>query len=658
MNESKRIELFLRAEVKLLRDEIYQLRKERISIIYRIKSKFQGFRKQKISELTQEHLGIINDTTIIVPVYGQINLFGDLLKDLQKVTEIWNGVKIIIVDDKYDETSSNKLHELCKDVTNLEIIKNDSNQGYLKSVNQGFKHVKSKYVILLNSDVRIPDDWLPRMVKPFLDDSVALSTCLATQSGSNLTLDFINETNWREVDRLISGLESRNFEDACTAIGYCMAIRVHALGGQEIYNEEFSPAYGEDSDLHYRMKLNAWRSVVVGNLLIRHEGGASYGDSDETNRIRSKSMNLFLDKWGDKFVIDEKLFMQNNPIDRIKNFLAHEVRKPSIYDIIFVSPSNNSEIGGINVLIELANKLADSGFRVGFICLNYDPIHAIQNFTILQKESIKYISETKIVISSGLEVYKVIKELNHSLKFKFINIIQGPEYLMDNKFFEEEIFEIIYKESMFNIVVSPFLLANMGHFEIPNLKLITFGPDSRIFYDDFKVRENKMLISCRKEKSKGTELAISLIPILKKHGWEILGFGDLDNDIQISLFDEFYGRISKKQLSDLMRKCRVSLDFSTYEGLGLSPIESSMCGCIPVISNRGGNQSLEGLVRTDTLWVTTSTVVDISEILRSISKASEMSTIEVRKSNEENLLKLDFQKGFQQLLTLIESIVD
>ena len=437
-----------------------------------------------------------------------------------------------------------------------------------------------------------------------------------------------------------------------------MAIRVQALDGQEIYNDEFSPAYGEDSDLHYRMKLNAWRSVVVGNLLIRHEGGASYGDSDETNRIRSKSMNLFLDKWGEKFVIDEKLFMQNNPIDRIKNFLAHEVRKPSIFDIIFVSPSNNSEIGGINVLIELANKLADSGFRVGFICLNFDPIHSIQNFTILQKESIKYISETKIVISSGLEVYKVVKELNHFLNFKFINIIQGPEYLMDDKFFKKEIFELIYKESMFNVVVSPFLLANMEHFEIPNLRLITFGPDSRIFYDDFKVRENKMLISCRKEKSKGTELAISLIPILKRHGWEILGFGDLENDNHISLFDEFYGRISRKQLSDLMRKCRVSLDFSTYEGLGLMPIESSMCGCIPVISNRGGNQSLESLVRTETLWVTTSTVVDISKILRSISKASEMSTMEVRKSNEENLSKLDFQKGFQQLLTLIESILD
>jgi glycosyltransferase involved in cell wall biosynthesis len=107
-----------------------------------------------------------------------------------------------------------------------------------------------------------------------------------------------------------------------------------------------------------------------------------------------------------------------------------------------------------------------------------------------------------------------------------------------------------------------------------------------------------------------------------------------------------------------MRKCKVSLDFSTYEGLGLQPIESSMCGCIPVISDRGGNQSLEDLVRTETLWVTTPSVIDIGQILKCIDKASEFSKIDVRRSNEKNLLKLDFSEGSKQLISLIESILD
>jgi GT2 family glycosyltransferase len=293
--ESKRIELYLRAEVKMLREEIFQLRKERISYNYRLKRKIQKLRKKvNTNTISSKHEDIINETTIIVPVYGQINLFGDLLRDLRTVVENWPLVKIIVVDDKYNESSSMKLKELCEDNVNIRIIENEENLGYLKAVNNAFQNVNTKYVILLNSDVRIPDNWLPRMVKPFLEDSVALATCLATQSGGNLTIDNFTGTNWREVDSLISGLESSNLDDACTAIGYCMALRVSALDGENVYDEIFSPAYGEDSDLHYRVKSKNWRSVVISNLLVHHIGGASYGESEETSQIRERSMNLFL----------------------------------------------------------------------------------------------------------------------------------------------------------------------------------------------------------------------------------------------------------------------------------------------------------------------------------------------------------------------------
>jgi len=284
--ESKRIELYLRAEVRMLRDEIFQLRRERISYIYRLKRKIQKFKKK---------VNIIS-----------ISLFGDLVRDLKKVVENWPLVKILVVDDKYNDSSSIKLKKLCEDNINIRIIENEENLGYLKAVNNAFKYVDTKYVILLNSDVRIPDNWLPRMVKPFLDDSVALATCLATQSGGNLTLNNFTETNWREVDSLISGLESSNLDEACTAIGYCMALRVNALDGENIYDEAFSPAYGEDSDLHYRVKSKDWRSVVISNLLVHHIGGASYGESEDSKLIKERSMNLFLNKWGSRFLVDEE----------------------------------------------------------------------------------------------------------------------------------------------------------------------------------------------------------------------------------------------------------------------------------------------------------------------------------------------------------------
>ena len=116
---------------------------------------------------------------------------------------------------------------------------------------------------------------------------------------------------------------------------------------------------------------------------------------------------------------------------------------------------------------------------------------------------------------------------------------------MDDRFFERKIFEQIYLKSLYNLVVSPFLLKSMNHFEIPNLRSIVFGPDSRIFYDDFLTRDKNLLISCRNEKNKGSDLAISIIPILKNQGWKVFGYGDLENENHLSLFDKFYGFIER-----------------------------------------------------------------------------------------------------------------
>ncbi len=655
LRESKRVELFLRSEVKVLRNEISQLRKERISVVFRIKRKYRKvFAKKYFAKYGNAHRAIIDDTTIIIPVFGRLELFGELIDDLKNMQNSFPCVKIIIVDDKYDNGSSIKIDEICSAVKNLNILRNDKNIGYLNSINAGFKLVDTQYAILLNSDVRIPENWLPRMTKPFLSEEIALATCLTTDGESNLSLEFPTNFNWKEIDKLISGLESNYLPDACTAVGYCVAVRVRALEGEDVYDESFSPAYGEDSDLHYRMKNKGWRSVVVNNLLIKHHGGASYGDSDETKQMRERSMNLFLNKWGREFLVDEIEFMRNNPVERVRDFIAYQSQESLKYDVIFLSPTNNSEIGGMNVLSSLANQMTNNGLKVGLICLNYDPVFSASNFKIMTQDHINLISGVDFVISSGLEVVNLLKNLRDRFTFKLINIIQGPEYLMDNKFFKKDIFDLCYNEAFYNIIVSPYLEENMKFYDIPNTKIIPIGPDSRIFYDDFQERDNNILIPCRSEEMKGTDLAIALVPILKQKGWKVYGYGDLLKEENVDIFDNFYGRLSRNKVADLMRKNKLLLDLSIYEGLGLSPIESAMCGCIPVISNRGGNQSLEKYLGQNVPWITVKSSINFADILKSIDSANMIATIDFRMDYEKVLNELNFNKGAQELIALIK----
>jgi glycosyltransferase involved in cell wall biosynthesis len=103
-----------------------------------------------------------------------------------------------------------------------------------------------------------------------------------------------------------------------------------------------------------------------------------------------------------------------------------------------------------------------------------------------------------------------------------------------------------------------------------------------------------------------------------------------------------------------MRKNKLLLDLSIYEGLGLSPIESAMCGCIPVISNRGGNQSLEKYLGQNVPWITVKSSINFADILKTIDSANIIGTIEFRKNYEKVLSKLNFNKGAQELIALIK----
>ena len=74
--ESKRIELYLRAEVRMLRDEIFQLRRERISYIYRLKRKIQKFKKKvNTNSISEKHINIINETTIKKTIDSSTNFY-------------------------------------------------------------------------------------------------------------------------------------------------------------------------------------------------------------------------------------------------------------------------------------------------------------------------------------------------------------------------------------------------------------------------------------------------------------------------------------------------------------------------------------------------------------------------------------------------------
>ena len=42
----------------------------------------------------------------------------------------------------------------------IKIVKNQTNSGFAQGYNEALKHIDAEYYVLLNSDVRVTDDWI------------------------------------------------------------------------------------------------------------------------------------------------------------------------------------------------------------------------------------------------------------------------------------------------------------------------------------------------------------------------------------------------------------------------------------------------------------------------------------------------------------------
>lgn len=652
--EKSRVELYLRSQNKYLITENELLHKTKSQLLFKLKRKLRNVNSIKKEKYHKNFLNsILNSTTLILPVYGKYDLFEKIVLDIELTQKNIPDLKIIIVDDKYDLNSYEIISKTAEQLKNLVIVKNEQNIGYLRSVNKAFNLVNTDFVVLLNTDVRLPKGWLPRLLNPFIERDVGLATCLATESGSNLTIKVINESNWREIDRLLEILNDFEYPDACTAIGYCMAVRRLAVGTNYLFDEAFAPSYGEDSDLHYRLTSNNWRSVVVKNLLVKHEGGASHEDVENIGEVRESHMKLFLDRWSEKFLKDEAKFKQLNQIQSLQSKVYEQFTPSTKFDFLFLAPGNNPEIGGLKTLQALATKLTDRNFSVCFAVKELDPVYLNKDFNVVNIDYLDNLQNVRCVIAASVDFANELIKLKNNLNFKHINLIQGPDYLMQSNFYNEETFSSYYEKSDLNLVVSPFLKNNFENYGIQNLEIYPLGPDRNVFYDDFSTRSKTILVNCSPAELKGSKFSFSVLPILKKNKWNIFGIGELSDVNLLNLFDEFYGRVNQYELSKIMRKSKIFLDLSVIEGLGLTPVEASLCGCISVISDRGGLQSFYKNTSDFKPYIQVNSPISLENVLKSIEIADNLDSEQFRKLSNESLEIFNGAKNLESIANRI-----
>ncbi len=86
----------------------------------------------------------------------------------------FHNFRVILVDNGSNDNSVESVKKLYDE--DIDIIRSETNLGFISGNNLAFQKVTSKYVVLLNDDTVVKPDWLDHMVK-VAEEDLTIAAC-------------------------------------------------------------------------------------------------------------------------------------------------------------------------------------------------------------------------------------------------------------------------------------------------------------------------------------------------------------------------------------------------------------------------------------------------------------------------------------------------
>ncbi len=226
--------------------------------------------------------------------------------------------EIVAVDDASpDPDIARYLDELAA-LGRITLLRNESNLGFVHSVNRGMQLHADRDVVLLNSDTEVANDWLDRLqrsaygepdvgtVTPFSNNATICSYPFEGWSGG-----VPGTLGLAALDRLFAATNAGRTVDLPTAVGFCMYIRRDCLDRVGLFDaERFGRGYGEENDFCLRAAGAGWRNVLAGDVFVFHEGAVSF--SGERSVLTVSAGKMLAELYPD-YVRQVRTFLTRDP---------------------------------------------------------------------------------------------------------------------------------------------------------------------------------------------------------------------------------------------------------------------------------------------------------------------------------------------------------
>lgn len=372
-------------------------------------------------DLPQSTLVAPPPVDIIVPVFNGFEYLYRMLTSLLQQTG--SEYRCIIVDDaSSDKQVVNFLHEIVRNHSNFEYYRNPSNLGFVKTVNEALKKT-TRHVILLNTDIELPENWLPRLLQPILaNPKIASVTPFANAatlcSFPDFMMDCINIDGMsvNDINKYGFNLLSNDPPvEILTGVGFCMAMNRKAIDEIGFFCEDFGRGYGEENDWCLRAREKGYLNVAATNLYVFHNHGGTF-IPEEKRELLEHNLQILHQKHPNYFARAQK-YCEDDPLQKYRlvallMLLSHQAFSTKL--LVDFSLGGGTKLfqkrliekNGENILW-LVLEFVNNNF---FLTLNYNhnkyifKISELNDlFTVLQKTGLNDIICTNLIYYTELQ---------------------------------------------------------------------------------------------------------------------------------------------------------------------------------------------------------------------------------------------------------------
>lgn len=278
---------------------------------------FSGYVPEKIN-------GVFD---IIIPVYNGYEYFDGLFKSLGQ-TEC--DFHIFIIEDcSSDEKVLPYLRKYAASNSNVTLIQNSENLGFVKSVNKALKQ-STNDVVIVNSDVILPPHWLERIIKPIKEHKEIATVTPFTNSGTICSFpnfcknnDIFLNKSVDEIDHVFSKINP-SYTIIPTGVGFCMAMSRDVINTIGFFDEEtFNKGYGEENDWCQRAIKAGFINVIAENLFVWHKHGGSFLSEDKKRFLQENEKKL-LEKHP-KYNEDIGYYFRSDPHKHFRSYILWSI---------------------------------------------------------------------------------------------------------------------------------------------------------------------------------------------------------------------------------------------------------------------------------------------------------------------------------------------